>query len=567
MLNFRLPPAVLRMNIRVGTKLAITVGIGIVLVGIMIVNQQFSNASVTEQAELERAEQVVTADILRAGVALQRMQTGTREIRLAISEREADEALANLRSSMSNAVSLLQAAIRICTDAENRERFEKLDTLAKAYSDSAGEIVTLKKSYSEITRPLEKVTRIGAKIDALIEKATSVATTLASRRMVTVAAQMSEAAKINMGFGFFVVVILMGAAVFGVLSIGRPIREIADVLLQLANGKREFAIPYTKRGDEVGDAARAASTFRDNLVRLEKFEAEQKETAERVMAERKAMVRDLADMFENAIGNIVGAVSSAANEMESTAGVLAKNAEATRQLSGDVAVASTQASTNAQSAAFATGEVGASIEEIGRQVQQSTAIAAEAVKQAEKTDAQITELSNSASRIGEVVTLITTIAGQTNLLALNATIEAARAGEAGRGFAVVASEVKTLATQTANATEAIKTQIDEMQAATRESVAAIKDISNTIGRISEIAGLIAAAVNEQGKATQEIAHNVAQAARGAVQVATNIAEVNQGAGETGAASAKVLQAAKFLSGESRKLEQEVENFLNTVRAA
>ncbi len=132
---------------------------------------------------------------------------------------------------------------------------------------------------------------------------------------------------------------------------------------------------------------------------------------------------------------------------------------------------------------------------------------------------------------------------------------------------MVASEVKTLATQTANATEAIKTQIDEMQTATRESVAAIKDISSTIGRISEIAALIAAAVNEQGKATQEIAHNVAQAARGSVQVAANIAEVNHGAGETGAASAKVLQAAKFLSGESRKLEQEVENFLNTVRAA
>ncbi len=398
MLKSRLPPAVLRMNIRVGTKLAITVGIGVVLVGIMIFNQQLSNASVAEQAERERVEQFVTADILRAGVALQRMQTGTREIRLAISEREADEALANLRSSMSNAVSLLRAAIRICTDAENRERFEKLDTLAKAYSDTAAEIVTLKKNYSEITRPLEKVTRMGAEIDALIEKATSVATTLASRRMVTVAAQMSEAAKINMGFGFFVVVILMGAAVFGVLSIGRPIRQIADVLLQLASGKREFAIPYTTRGDEVGDAARAASTFRDNLVRLERFEAEQKATAEREMTERKAMVDDLADMFERAIGNIVGAVTSAANEMESTAGVLAKNAEATRQLSGDVAVASTQASSNVQSAAFATGEVGASIEEIGRQVQQSAAIAAEAVKQAEKTDAQITELSNSASR-------------------------------------------------------------------------------------------------------------------------------------------------------------------------
>ena len=385
--------------------------------------------------------------------------------------------------------------------------------------------------------------------------------------MAAVAGRMTDAARISLGFGFFVAMVLIGAAVFGVLSIGRPIRHIADVLLQLANGTREFKIPYTTRGDEVGDAARAASTFRDNLVRLEKLEAEQKETSERVMAERQGMVRDLADMFEQAIGNIVSAVSSAASEMETTAGVLAKNAEATRQLSGDVAVASTQASSNVQSAASATGEVGASIEEIGRQVQQSTAIAAEAVKQAERTDAHITGLSNSAGRIGEVVTLITTIAGQTNLLALNATIEAARAGEAGRGFAVVASEVKMLATQTAKATEAIKAQIDEMQATTRDSVAAIKEISSTISRISEIAGMIARAIAVQSKATQEIAHNVTQAARGAAQVATNFAEVNQGAGETGNASVKVLQAAKFLSGESHKLEREVKNFLSTVRAA
>jgi methyl-accepting chemotaxis protein len=211
--------------------------------------------------------------------------------------------------------------------------------------------------------------------------------------------------------------------------------------------------------------------------------------------------------------------------------------------------------------------VGASIEEIGRQVQQSTKIAAEAVKQAEQTDARIAELSRSAARIGEVVTLITTIAGQTNLLALNATIEAARAGEAGRGFAVVATEVKTLATQTAKATETIKTQIAEMQNMTKDSVAAIKEISGTIGRISEIAATITAAVDAQGVATQEIAHNIAQAAQGAAQVVVNITDVNHDADETGAASVKVLQAAQFLSGESRKLDLEVENFIKTVRAA
>jgi methyl-accepting chemotaxis protein len=414
---------------------------------------------------------------------------------------------------------------------------------------------------------LAQIASIGTEMDALIEKATTVATENASERMAIVTAQMCQAAQISLGFGFFVVVKLLGAAAFGVLSIGRPIKKIADVLLPLANGTREFDIPYTERGDEVGDAARAARAFRDNLVKLEKLEADQKPNAEHTTSECKNMLRELADMFELAIGKIVGGVSSAATEMEAIAGLLTKNVEATWQLSGEVAVASTQASANVQSAASATGEVGASIAEIGRQVLQSTKIAAEAVQQAERTDSRIAELSRSASRIGEVVTLITTIAGQTNFLALNATIEAARAGEAGRGFAVVAAEVKMLATQTAKATETIKSKIVEMQHTTTDSVATIKEISSTIQRISEIASAIAVAVDEQGAATQDIAHNVERAAHGSAQVAGSIAEVNQGASETGAASAKVLQAAKFLSGESRKLEHEVENFLNTVRAA
>ena len=567
MRKLRLPTALPRLNIRIGTKLAITVGIGVVLVVGMMVNQQLSNAAVAEQAKLERDEQFFSADLLRAGVALQRMQIGTREIRLAISEREADEALAALRESMGNAVSYLQAAVQLCADIEKCVRLEQLVKLAKDYAAAAAEMTALKKDYSEITKPLEQVNKIGPEIDALIAKATSVAKAMASQRMAAAAARRADAAQISIGFGLFVVVILVGAAIFGVLSIGRPIKHIAGVLLQLANGRREFDIPYTGRGDEVGDAARAARSFRDNLVRLEKLEAEQQQAAARAVAERKDMVRDLADRFEHAIGNIVGAVSSAATELESAAGTLTKNAAATQQLSAAVAIASAQASANVQSVASATDEVGASIEEIGRQVQESTKIAAEAVKQAEQTDARITELSRSASRIGDVVTLITTIAGQTNLLALNATIEAARAGEAGRGFAVVATEVKMLATQTAKATEAIKTQIAEMQDTTKDSVAAIKEISITIGRISEIAATITAAVNAQGAATQEIAHNVAQAAHGAAQVATNITDVNHDAGETGTASAKVLQAAQFLSGESRKPELEVDNFINTVRAA
>jgi len=208
-----------------------------------------------------------------------------------------------------------------------------------------------------------------------------------------------------------------------------------------------------------------------------------------------------------------------------------------------------------------------SVDEIARQVQESSRIASEAVAQASKTDARINALSQAASRIGDVVKLITAIAEQTNLLALNATIEAARAGEAGRGFAVVASEVKALASQTAKATEEIGSQIGAMQAATGESVAAIKEIGGTIGRISEIASTIAAAVEEQGAATSEIARNVERAAQGTAEVATKITDVNRGAGETGSASAQVLASAQSLSRDSNHLKSEVDQFLAAVRAA
>jgi methyl-accepting chemotaxis protein len=555
-----------RLNFSVGTKLALTVGISLVLVAGMIVNQQLTDATMRQQAELERNEQFITADMLRAAVALQRMQTGTREIRLAISEHETDTALAALRTSEANAVSYLQAAAQLCADAVSCARFDTLARLAKDYGANAAALTALKKDYGDIDEPLRKVNKIGAEIDSLIAQATAIAKEQASRRMAATAARMREAAQISSAVGIFVVFILAGAALFSVHSIGRPIRHIASVLLQLADGKREFAIPYTDRGDEVGDAARAARAFRDNLMRIEKLEAEQKQISTRAAAERREIVHGLAAAFEQAVGNIVGAVSSAATELEATAGTLTKTAEATQQRSAAVAVASAQASANVQSVAGATAEVGASIEEIGRQAQQSTWIAAEAVKQAEQTDARIAALSRAASRIGDVVKLITTIAGQTNLLALNATIEAARAGEAGRGFAVVAAEVKSLATQTAKATETIKIQIAEIQGVTRESVAAIKEIGGTIGRISDIAATITAAVNAQSDATQAIAHNIAQAAHGAAQVAHNITDVNRDADETGKASVRLLRAAQSLAGESHALDREVDKFINSVRA-
>jgi len=255
-----------------------------------------------------------------------------------------------------------------------------------------------------------------------------------------------------------------------------------------------------------------------------------------------------------------------ASQMEGSAVTLTRNADKTQDLSGRVASAAKQASANIQSVASATEELSASVAEIGRQARDSSRIASEAVKQADRTNDRISKLSEAAQRIGDVVKLITEIANQTNLLALNATIEAARAGDAGRGFAVVASEVKSLAAQTARATEDIASQIGGMQSATRDSVGAIKEISGTIVEIFQIASTISIAVEQQNVATREIAHSIQKVALGTHDVAATISDVVLGTGETGAASAEVLSGARLLSLESERLRQELDGFMVGIRA-
>jgi methyl-accepting chemotaxis protein len=346
-----------------------------------------------------------------------------------------------------------------------------------------------------------------------------------------------------------------------------PLHAIKEAMLAVARGDHSVEVSFAGRKDEIGALGGALQAFRDSMMEADRLRAEQKEAEAGAAKRRRAEMHRLADEFQGAVGGIVDAVSTASTQLEAAAGTLTQTAESTQQLSGIVASASEDASANVQSVATASDEMSGSVAEIARQVNESSRIAAEAVKQAEETDTRITALSNAASRIGDVVKLITAIAEQTNLLALNATIEAARAGEAGRGFAVVAQEVKALAAQTAKATDEIGTQISSMQAATQESVGAIKQIGGTIGRVAEIAAVIAAAVEEQGAATQEISRNVQQAAQGTAQVATNITDVNRGASETGTASSQVLGSAQSLARESAHLRTEVEKFVAMVRAA
>jgi methyl-accepting chemotaxis protein len=362
--------------------------------------------------------------------------------------------------------------------------------------------------------------------------------------------------------------LISGAVVFLMArSITRPLSALSAAMGDLAAGIIEREIPGVGRHDEIGAMAGTVEVFKQNAIERQRLSAEAEQAQARAAAQRKADMQRLADDFQAAVGHIIETVSAASAALETDAHAMSTTAESTQQLSGVVAAASEEASTNVQSVASATEEMSSSVDEIGRQVHESSTIADEAVKQAEKTDARIAELSRAASRIGDVVKLITAIAEQTNLLALNATIEAARAGEAGKGFAVVASEVKSLATQTAKATDEIGAQIAGMQAATQESVSAIKEIGATITRVSQIAATIAAAVEEQGAATQEIARNVQEAAKGTSQVAANIVDVNRGAGETGSASSRVLTSARSLSSESTLLKGELEKFLATVRAA
>jgi methyl-accepting chemotaxis protein len=346
-------------------------------------------------------------------------------------------------------------------------------------------------------------------------------------------------------------------------SIARPTQRCAEFANGIAKGEFNQTLEIQQE-DEVGVLASALRTMQDDLKRSIAQRAEAQAHAD---SERRRIMNELAGQFEASVGEIVETVASASTELEASATTLTATAVRSQEQAIVVAAASEEASTNVQSVASATEEMASSVNEISRQVQDSAKMAHEAVAQARETNNRVGELSRAAARIGDVVELINTIAGQTNLLALNATIEAARAGEAGRGFAVVASEVKALAEQTAKATGEIGLQIAGIQAATDSSVVAIKEISDTIGRMSEISSTIASAVEEQGAATQEISRNVQQAAQGTMQVSANIGDVQRGAGETGSASSQVLSAAQSLSGESNRLKTEVSRFLNSVRAA
>ena len=357
------------------------------------------------------------------------------------------------------------------------------------------------------------------------------------------------------------------ALLIGQVGISRPISRLNAVLGELAKGNYQVAAYGNDRKDEVGDIAKAAETFRANGMETERLRAEQQAAKAAEAEKQKAMMRDLADRFEQAVGGIVDMVSAAATEMQATATQLSASAQEASAQSTSVASAAEEAGANVTAVAGSAEELGASVQEIGRQVEHSAGLARSAVKEADATGSIVSELTEGAARIGAIVEMISTIASQTNLLALNATIEAARAGEAGRGFAVVASEVKSLAGQTAKATEEIAAQIGAVQEETATAVTSIEAIAETMQEVARYASAVAAAIEQQRSATGEISQNVQAAATGTAHVVDNITGVTEASAETNVSATAVLDAARSLSGQSQALSRSIETFLSAVRAA
>ena len=435
-----------------------------------------------------------------------------------------------------------------------------LDAYAKSFDDFAARMLAADKLYNDVMQSkLEKVGELGEAVRSALTADMEGTKSGAGRRIATTLVLQIILAGAGLSLGaVFAIVIARG--------ITGPLAGMTAAMTRLAAGDKSVAIPARDNKDELGEMAKAVEVFKHSMIEADRLAGEQRAAQERREKRRETIERHIG-AFDQSVGRLLQSLSAASGEMRVTAETMSKSAaEATRQV-GAVTSASQQASANVETAASATEEMAASVAEINRQVAESARIGAEAVEGAARTNVTVKGLSEAAQKIGEVVQLIQDIAAQTNLLALNATIEAARAGEAGKGFAVVASEVKTLATQTAKATEDISSQIRAIQSSTGEAVQAITGIDGTIGRISEISTAIASAIDEQQAATKEITRSTREAALGTSEVSRDIASVNQAASEAGAAAAQVLTASTELDRQAESLRVEVDQFLANIRAA
>ena len=475
------------------------------------------------------------------------------------SEKTYKRAIKEMRIFTRKALQLLV----LLEDEENRKLSEEADELQNKYSENLDKVYELTVQRNQIIA--ETMDLIGPAVAKKVEEFTQHSRGIQDQLGPEITASVENTTNLTaIASGVAILFAVIAAFVIG-RSISGPISNMTQAMEQLAEGNLEVDIPAQGNTDEVGHMADAVTIFRDNALEVKKLQdAQEKERAE-AEEQRRQLLISMADNFEESIKEVVLVVSDSANTQSGQAQGLVGVSDNASHTAVDAVKAAEHAADNVQTVAVAAEELSASIGEISRQVAHSSTIAGQAADEADKTNQQVQGLSVAANKIGEVVGLITDIAEQTNLLALNATIEAARAGDAGKGFAVVANEVKSLASQTARATEEISAQIAGIQGATDEAVAAIESIGVTITSVNEISAAIAAAVEQQGAATQEIAANVEQAHQGTTEVVEKITTVKGAADETGNTANEISGAASGLATQADNLREDVERFISHIR--
>ncbi|WP_420547924.1 methyl-accepting chemotaxis protein [Curvivirga sp.] len=467
--------------------------------------------------------------------------------------------------------------LTMLTLSDSKEEKEVVKKINEAFDQWVGQATQANQLFETHRKAIESTQSTSAAKTALEDDANALAEKLAFvSEKADEASQLADesAATVVTQAQTLIVILLIAVMVVGLgliiillFTVIRPINQMTDSMSQLADGNLETDIPALGKKDEIGDMANAVQIFKENAQAVKRLEEEQAQAAQVAEEEKRKSMNDLADGFEATIRGVVDNVSSSASSLQDTSQAMATLASETQGQASEVAQASDMATSNVQTVAASAEELSASINEITQQVTNSTQIANQAVNEAEQTNSIIEKLVSSTQEIGEVVNLINEIAEQTNLLALNATIEAARAGDMGKGFAVVANEVKSLATQTATATEQISKQIASVQGDTQSAAGAISSIQDIINNMNSISTTIAAAMEEQAAATQEISRSVQDAEQGTSLVNQSISSVQNAAEDTGSSATQVLSSADELAQQSDVLRQEVDKFVSQVRSA